>query len=88
MHILIRSTEVACLDTAATKIYERLYSAEHVIIKHFEDFWLMPLLKESTIFFSHCLGWRGNINFLYNWCDASLGLENKSYSVCISLLQS
>lgn len=32
----IRSIEIACVDTAATQISERLYHAEHAIIKHFD----------------------------------------------------
>lgn len=38
-------------------------------------------VKGQHHFFSHCLGWRGNINFLYNWYDASSDLGNKSYSI-------
>lgn len=69
-----------------------MHCAEDAIIKNTLTLWgfLADVsIKGQHYFFIHYLSWRGNIGFLYNCYDASLGLRNKAYTTtCISPLLS
>lgn len=69
-----------------------MYCTEHAVIKNALIVWgflANDSIKGQHYFFIHYMGWRGNINFLYNCYDASLGLGSKSYTTtCISPLLS